>query len=352
MRQRYDIAMREVLNATSELAMLYLHKDALAREIGEQQRLHRDLVSSRTAMADELKGKQRQIAKAREQLHQCELRAGEVRHERNTLADRLREDYGLEIAELFEDYDEQQQHENEAAEQEIASLRRKITNIGAVNMEALSELDDLETRFESLNGQYQDLTQAKEALARIIHKINADSRRLFSETLDAIRTNFQSLYRRAFGGGRADIVLEEGVDILECGIDIVATPPGKPSFNNSLLSGGEKALTAVALLLAIFQYRPSPFCVLDEVDAPFDEANIDRFVEVLRDFLGWTKFVLVTHSKKTMTAATTLYGVTMQESGVSKQVSVRFEDVSEDGHISEEALHRSRDGASDDERAA
>ena len=123
----------------------------------------------------------------------------------------------------------------------------------------------------------------------------------------------------------------------------MATPPGKPQFNNSLLSGGEKALTAVALLLAIFQFRPSPFCVLDEVDAPFDEANIGRFVEVLKGFLGWTKFVIVTHSKKTMTAATTLYGVTMQESGVSKRVSVRFEDVSDDGEISPEAVDRETD---------
>ncbi len=235
----------------------------------------------------------------------------------------------------------------------LPALKRKISNIGAVNMEALHELDDLEARHESLHSQFQDLTQAKESLERIIHKINADSRRLFSETLEAIRTNFQQLYRKAFGGGKADIVLEEGVDILECGVDIVATPPGKPSFSNSLLSGGEKALTAVALLLAIFQYRPSPFCVLDEVDAPFDEANIGRFVDVLKDFLGWTKFVLVTHSKKTMTAATTLYGVTMQESGVSKQVSVRFEDVSEDGRISAEAVRRADQAqAAEDEQAA
>ncbi len=281
------------------------------------------------------------------------MAAEKVRLERDTLAARLREDYGIEIAELEDEFDEEQQQQIDAAEQEIAALRRKITNIGAVNMEALQELDELETRFASLDGQYQDLTQAKESLERIIHKINADSRRLFSETLEAIRSNFQTLYRRAFGGGRADIVLEEGVDILECGIDIVATPPGKPSFNNSLLSGGEKALTAVALLLAIFQYRPSPFCVLDEVDAPFDEANIGRFVDVLKDFLGWTKFVLVTHSKKTMTAATTLYGVTMQESGVSKQVSVRFEDVSDDGHISQEAVDREAAGPlGDDERGA
>ena len=143
-------------------------------------------------------------------------------------------------------------------------------------------------------------------------------------TLDAIRENFQVLYRKAFGGGSADIALEEGVDILECGVEIIATPPGKPSFNNSLLSGGERALTAVALLLAIFQFRPSPFCVLDEVDAPFDEANIGRFIEVLRGFLGWTKFVIVTHSKKTMTAATTLYGVTMRGDGVTTVVSQRM----------------------------
>ena len=294
------------------------------------------------------------VAQLRERLHQCELAAGEVRHERNTLADRLREEYGLDIARLHEERDEEQQQHCEAIEQEIAALKRKISNIGAVNMEALDELDDLETRFASLDGQFQDLTQAKQALERIIHKINTDSRRLFSETLEAIRDNFQHLYRKAFGGGKADLILEEGMDLLECGIDILATPPGKPSFSNSLLSGGEKALTAVALLLAIFQYRPSPFCVLDEVDAPFDEANISRFIEMLKEFLGWTKFVLVTHSKKTMTAATTLYGVTMQESGVSKQVSVRFEDVSEDGHISEEAVRRTREaaGAADGERAA
>jgi chromosome segregation protein len=208
----------------------------------------------------------------------------------------------------------------------------------------------LETRFESLSSQHRDLTEAKQSLERIIHKINADSRRLFIETLEAIRVNFQALYRKAFGGGKADIVLEEGVDVLECGVDIIATPPGKPSFSNSLLSGGEKALTAVALLLAIFQFRPSPFCILDEVDAPFDEANIGRFVDVLKEFLGWTKFVIVTHSKKTMTAATTLYGVTMQESGVSKRVAVRFDDVTDDGHIRKDALERAENASDDSQR--
>ena len=167
----------------------------------------------------------------------------------------------------------------------------------------------------------------------IENEINVDSRRMFTDTLDLIRTNFQALFRRAFGGGHADIVVEEGTDVLEAGIDIVATPPGKHSLNISLLSGGERALTAVTLLLAIFRHRPSPFCILDEVDGPLDEANIGRFVDVLREFLQTTKVVIVTHSKKTMSAATTLYGITMQESGVSKRVSVQFSDVADDGTI-------------------
>ncbi len=300
-------------------------------------------LAERGKIADELTALRRRALKLRDQEHQVELSAEQVRHERRTLADRLREDYGLELAELTHEPTAEEAQVRAAVEEEIESLRRKINQIGAVNLDALDELDELEQRYGTLSGQHKDLTEAKQSLERIIHKINADSRRLFLDTLEAIRINFQALYRKAFGGGKADIVLEEGVDVLECGVEIIATPPGKPSFNNSLLSGGEKALTAVALLLAIFQFRPSPFCVLDEVDAPFDEANIGRFIEVLREFLGWTRFVIVTHSKKTMTAATTLYGVTMQESGVSKRVSVRFDDVSDDGHIRREALDRAGD---------
>jgi chromosome segregation protein len=306
--------------------------------------LQRDLATAeRTAQAGELSTLRRRAAKLRDKQHELELSAEQVRHERRTLADRLREDYRIELADLTHEPTAEEAQERAAVEEEIESLRHKINQIGAVNLDALDELDDLEQRFATLSGQHKDLTEAKQALERVIHRINADSRRLFLETLEAIRVNFQALYRKAFGGGKADIVLEEGVDVLECGVEIIATPPGKPSFNNSLLSGGERALTAVALLLAIFQFRPSPFCVLDEVDAPFDEANIGRFIDVLKEFLAWTRFVIVTHSKKTMTAATTLYGVTMQESGVSKRVSVRFDDVTDDGHIRREALDRTTD---------
>jgi chromosome segregation protein len=168
-----------------------------------------------------------------------------------------------------------------------------------------------------------------------------ESRKLFVATLETVRGHFKELFRRLFGGGEADLVLEEGAeDVLEGGIDIMACPPGKDTRTISLLSGGEKTLTCVALLLAVFRSKPSPFCVLDEVDAALDEANIGRFTSVLGDFLSSTQFIVITHSKKTMSGADTLYGVTMQESGVSKLVSVRFEDVTDDGHILPSATAR------------
>ncbi|MBI2480341.1 MAG: chromosome segregation protein SMC, partial [Planctomycetia bacterium] len=314
--QRLLATRREILRTTSELAELYLRKELIEVEITARAAERERLQVEKRELASSLQALRRKAQKLDEQLHQKELAVGNLQHERRALAERIRDDYGIELAELGKETSDEEKQEREEVEAEIGDLRRKLNNIGAVNMEALNELDDLETRFTSLSGQYNDLVSAKESLERIITKIDADSRRLFEETLEAIRQNFQVLYRKAFGGGRADLVMEAGVDPLEAGVDIIATPPGKPSFDNSLLSGGEKALTAVALLLAIFQYRPSPFCVLDEVDAPFDEANIGRFVDVLRGFLDWTKFIIVTHSKKTMTAATTLYGVTMQESGV------------------------------------
>lgn len=340
-QERYRATERLLLNTASELAQLFLEKEASEKALEEklQQKVQHE--ARRAEIAKRMQQVQRKHQQAQEQLHRRQLEVEQLRQVRQSLEQRVREDFGVDIARwegtALADLSVEQRAE---MEHEIDTLRRRINQLGAVNLQALEELDELENRYNTLHSQYQDLISAKESLERLIHRINADSRRLFLETLQAVRENFQTIYRKAFGGGRADLILEEGVDPLEAGIDIVATPPGKPSFNNSLLSGGEKALTAVALLLAIFQYRPSPFCVLDEVDAPFDEANIERFIQVLKDFLGRTKFVIVTHSKKTMTAATTLYGVTMQESGVSRRVSVRFDDVSDSGEIAAAALQR------------
>ncbi len=338
---RSQQAEQRILAAEAEMADLFLQKENLSQEMATLAERREELRNQRAGEVQVAHRHREAIRLVSEDLHAKELAAGEIRHERATLEGRLREDYGIELAELSHQPTPEEQHQREQVETEIAELRRKLSNIGGVNLDSLQEADELETRFATLSTQHQDLSQAKGSLEQIIHRINADSRRLFSETLETVREHFQQLFRKLFGGGQADIVLEEGEDILECGIEIVARPPGKEPRSISLLSGGEKTLTCVALLLAIFRSRPSPFCVLDEVDAALDEANIERFINVLKEFLQWTQFVVVTHSKKTMAFATTLYGVTMQESGVSKRVSVRFDDVSENGEISREALQRS-----------
>jgi chromosome segregation protein len=179
----------------------------------------------------------------------------------------------------------------------------------------------------------QDLVEAKLALEDIIRKINTENRRIFIETFEVIRKNFQELFRQVFGGGEGDIILEDPNDVLECGIDIAARPPGKELRSISLLSGGEKTMTAIGLIMAIFRSKPSPFCILDEVDAALDEANVERFTSVIKQFQQNTQFIMITHHKRSMVIADLLYGVTMEESGISKRMSVRFEDVSDDGHF-------------------
>lgn len=331
--RRSEQSHRIILDAEADLAGLYLQKEGLARQSAEAIARRDELQRERSELAADVQRIRGRMRKLEDRIHSQDLAANEIRHERTTLAARLREDYAIELAELEHEPTLEEQHQREAVQQEIDELRRKINGLGNVNLEALEELDQHEARYQTLAEQYKDLSEAKKALEKIIEKINADSRRLFVDTLETVRGHFQQLFRDLFGGGQADIVLEEGVDILETGIEIVARPPGKEPRSISLLSGGEKTLTCVAMLLAIFRSRPSPFCVLDEVDAALDEANIDRFTKVLQDFLTWTQFIIVTHSKKTMTCANTIYGVTMQESGISKQVSVRFEDVSDDGEI-------------------
>ena len=216
-------------------------------------------------------------------------------------------------------------------EERVERLRRRMKNMGNVSTETLDNLEELEGRFGGLSHQLQDLIHARDTLEAIVRRINSESKRLFTETFEHIRGHFQDLFRKLFGGGEGDVILEDPDDPLECGIDIVARPPGKELRSISLLSGGEKTMTAVALLLAIFRSRPSPFCILDEVDAALDEANVDRFVQVLREFQETTQFIMITHRKPSMSVCDLIFGVTMEESGVSKRLTVRFEDVNENG---------------------
>ena len=221
----------------------------------------------------------------------------------------------------------------EDLESQVNRLRRKLKTMGNIDTDSLSSLEEMESRHHHLHTQLADLTEAKRTLEDIVRRINAESKRMFVETFEQVRGHFQHLFRKAFGGGDGDIVLEDPQDVLECGIEIVARPPGKDLKSISLLSGGEKALTAFALLLALFKTRPSPYCLLDEVDAPLDEANVGRLGALLEEFKGNTQFIVITHKKPTMTIADVIYGVTMEQSGVSKRMSVRFEDVNEHGEF-------------------
>lgn len=218
-------------------------------------------------------------------------------------------------------------------EERVNRLRRRLKSMGNVNTDSLKDLDDLEDKFNHFNSQLMDLTEAKTTLEEIIRKINAESRRLFLESFTKIQVEFRELFRKLFGGGDGDLILEDPDDVLDCGIDIVARPPGKELRSISLLSGGEKTMTAVAMLLAIFKSNPSPFCILDEVDAALDDANVERYAGVVHDFKAMTQFIMITHRKRTMTVADVIFGVTMEQSGVSKHLTISFEDVGEDGEF-------------------
>jgi chromosome segregation protein len=203
-------------------------------------------------------------------------------------------------------------------------LRLKLDNMGPVNMMALEEYREAAQRHGFLEAQRKDLMDSIENTQNAIREIDTISRQKFQEAFAAININFQAAFRKLFGGGNGFMRLTDEENAADSGIDVVASPPGKKLQNVLLLSGGEKALTALALLVGIFQYQPSPFCILDEVDAPLDESNIGRFTDLVREMSDTTQFILITHSKKTMSIAPVMYGVTMQEPGVSKLVSVRF----------------------------
>jgi chromosome segregation protein len=210
------------------------------------------------------------------------------------------------------------------AEGAIAALKGKIDRLGPVNMMAIEQFDELETRHSFLTTQRKDLVDSIAQTVEAIARIDETSKARFREAFTTINQNFQRTFSTLFGGGRAGITLLDETDPLESGIDIVASPPGKRLQSVQLLSGGEKALTAIALMFGIFQYKPSPFCLLDEIDAPLDDANIGRFIEMLKGMLHHTQFILITHNRKTMEIADRLYGVTMEEPGVSKLISVRL----------------------------
>jgi chromosome segregation protein len=241
------------------------------------------------------------------------------------LRERVRRDYQKELEELPPLAEEGAATDWAALETEVAGKRAALDAIGPVNLEAITEYDELEQRHAFLTGQETDLLAAKEQILKAIQEINRTTQKLFAETFEQVKTNFQEMFTELFGGGKATLTLLDEADPLECGIDIVAKPPGKQTQTVSLLSGGERTMTAVALLFAIYMVKPSPFCVLDELDAPLDESNINRFIKILQRFVQQSQFVVITHNKRTISISDVLYGVTMEERGVSKFVSLRLQ---------------------------
>ncbi len=246
---------------------------------------------------------------------------------------RASSDFDLEASELLVGFEpDPELAEPDAAEElekTVGELRTQLDKLGNVNIEAVEELQEVSERLDFLLSQKKDLDESRRALENTLRKLNQESERLFLETFAEVQENFRTIFRQLFGGGKAELTLAEGEDVLEAGIDVTARPPGRETLPITLLSGGQRTLTALALLFAIFRARPSPFCVLDEVDAALDDANIGRFLTMLSHSLGGTQFVIVTHNKATMAACELLYGVTMQVRGVSHVVNVELSDVDE-----------------------
>lgn len=313
-RQRLQVELELLLRRRSEEQVrfdtLRLVFDGRCAEIESREETLKTLRSRLQSSRDLL---------SRQQLRLREIEL-EIEHLRDSLIDRFRCDLeGLSTVTGGNDFD------LEKAPQRQAFLRRAIEEIGEVNLMAIDEYRELDERYQFLTRQQEDLKQSLEGLQTAIGKINRTTRKRFRETFDQVNAKFQEIFPRLFRGGKAELRLTDEDDLLETGIDIIVQPPGKKLQNVSLLSGGEKALTAVALIFSIFLVKPSPFCILDEVDAPLDEANIGRFNEMVKEMAAISQFVIITHSKRTMEIADILYGVTMEEPGVSKLVSVNLQ---------------------------
>lgn len=329
---------REIEESEQELAAIAVTRQQVAQHLTGLQHQRAEVATTIDQAETELRATRARAAEAMQQKAALDVALAQKQMERQSLKERIWQKYQVNVedvptaaitvtladqgpvvsqqVELPTDW--------EAVEQQVAELQARLDAMGPVNLESIQEYDELEERHRFLTQQHDDLVNAKEQLLQVIAKINTTTRRLFTETFEKIRVNFQQTFTELFGGGRANLLLVDENDPLECGIEIMASPAGKQLRSISLLSGGERALTATALLFAIYMVKPSPFCVLDELDAPLDESNINRFVRILQRFVHQSQFVVITHNKRTIAMADALYGITMEEHGISKVVSVKF----------------------------
>jgi len=345
LKQRQAEAEATIASASEEIERLEGNSKALQAEMQQLEASLQRARAHRTECLEQTRSVRAAQEETRAKLHQEQVEEQKLRVRMESLSEHVFSEYGIRLEEFAEDPamlvlqaqkatrrqgDEQDEPVTtpdwDAVSEQISELREKIRRLGGVNIESIDEEEGLEIAIAETEGHREDLVQAEAHLREVIRKLNRVCRERFTKTFEEVRENFHETFRRLFGGCRADLVIdEEEPDMLEAGIDVLACPPGKELRSITLLSGGEKTMTTIALLFAIFKSKPSPFCILDEVDAALDEANIDRFTGMLTEFLKDSQFIIITHSKRTIGIANVLYGITMQEKGVSKLVAVSLE---------------------------
>ena len=343
-----EAALQEIETSTNSIQDYEARLKIVFDERTEFSRKEADLRRQRDEIANLLRQREdglRETRSARERAmqesHQLELRRSQIELELKALTERIYEEYSIDIAqyqpEPSEDSDAQQTLQSPEALAEAkktaTELKQKLKSYGAVNLLAIEEFTSATERYAYLNAQFEDLTKARATLQSTINKINKTAKEKFLETFEIARKNYKEVFTELFQGGECDLKLMAPSDPLDSAIEIIAKPKGKKLVTITQMSGGERALTAISLLFALYLVKPSPFCILDEIDAPLDDANCHRFLRMIRRFAGRTQFITITHNKITMEAADNLYGVTMETPGISKLVSVRFGDVAEDGRI-------------------
>jgi len=313
------------LSGEKELSSLSQSRHNLEEELKRLQE-EKDEINQRLRQEEAVwQQKKSELSKMQADYTQERINGNRLSVELSQINENLRGEYNLSQEEGLQMVSQLPSHPIEDYATERERLRQRIETMGPVNLAAPEEYEKLEQRYRFLKSQEEDLVNSSEDLRKVISKIDATTRANFKRTFTSVQKNFQKIFTELFEGGEAELVLTNEVDLLETGVDIVAQPPGKKLQNISLLSGGEKALCAIALLFAIFMVKPSPFCVLDEVDAALDDANLQRFNRLLREFVNRAQFIVVTHNKKTMEMSDVLYGITMEEFGVSKLISVKFQ---------------------------
>lgn len=300
-------------------------RSSIRLRLDEEILLHEQKNEEQTALVQKIQERQSLLDNTVNESHQQSLRMTEFRIQREKFEEQLREITEQTPEAILTEIDVESADHNKMG-QELRSLKARLNAMGAVNLAAPEEYETLQERINFLHTQSEDLQKAMEDLKETIKDINIESRRRFKEMFDQVNENFQSVFRTLFEGGEAKLLLTESEDLLSAGVDILAQPPGKKLQNINLLSGGEKALTAISMLFAIFLVKPSPFCLLDEVDAPLDDVNVVRFNRLIKSLTQNAQFILITHNKKTMEIGDILYGVTMEDPGISKTVSVEFQE--------------------------